>query len=108
MELARLKTLLKKNSAAIKGKELRVNEVVYPTLKSFGTAILDLSKNDNLNWTIDVCVGDYPLNFENTENSIRNTLTRNFNTIKVFGEKIAPYKFTMPTERAIEEFGTNA
>ena len=106
MELSSLKKVLKNNCAAIKGKELRVNEVVYPTLRAFGKAILDLSKNDNLNWTIDVCVGDYALNSA-SEQSICNALERNFNTIKVFGEKITPYKFTMPSEKAIREFGTN-
>ena len=107
MEFSSLKSLLKNNCAAIRGKELRVNEVVYPTLRAFGKAILDLSKNDNLNWTIDVCVGDYALNSA-SEQSIFNSLERNFNTIKVYGEKITPYKFTMPTEEAIKEFGTNA
>lgn len=105
MEAQSVKKILKENKESLIGKILKVNGTTYSTLKEFGNAILKIG-SINHNYSIDLCTGDYPLNFGVKD--LPHTFTRDFDTIKVYIEKIRPHIFLQPTERAIEQFGTSS
>lgn len=105
MELATIKELLKANCEGVRGKELQVNGVVYPTLKEFGLAIIELSKERRI-WSLELCINNHAMNFNNVR-SINHTFTRPFTTVKVFADSILEHNHIKPSEQAIMNFGTN-
>ncbi len=101
MKLQSLQKILRTNLESLKGKDLQVNNQTHGSIKSFGNAILNFDHSTH-NYSIEVCKGDYAFQSE-----INHSFTRDFDTVKVFVDKIATRKYIRPTQKAIDQFGTN-
>ena len=107
MEIATIKQILKDNVESLRGKSFEINNVEFSSLKEFGAAILKKEQEGDFTWSIELCINHNALNF-GTESSVRHCMGRNFETLKIFANKIrkqSPY--VAPTHEAIKQFGTN-
>jgi hypothetical protein len=84
MKLAVIKSILKENKEALKGKNLQVGYETYNSLKEFGTAILEASKKENNGLQMVLTLNNIERCLS-VENAIRYAFkNERFDTVKIF------------------------
>lgn len=108
MKLSTIKQILRDNKNSLLGKKLQVNGTTYKTLREFGTAILELSKQNDVNLSMMVYLSHNEMCLS-VEHSLRYTLeNERFDTVKVYSNNKSNKVITDYSNVDFKAFGTTA